>query len=72
MVAFVQGDLDAAQAKIYNEYAQVLETKNKKTGGLVTPAALNVMDFNEPSLGTAMLQNAICARDTWLQPGTNE
>ena len=71
MVAFVQGDLDAAQAMIYNEYAQVLETKNPKTGALFTPADLNVMDFNDPSIGTAMLQDAIFARDTWLKQGTN-
>jgi NitT/TauT family transport system substrate-binding protein len=71
MVAFVQGDLDAAQAMIYNEYAQVLETKNPKTGALFTPADLNVMDFNDPSIGTAMLQDAVFARDTWLKMAGN-
>jgi NitT/TauT family transport system substrate-binding protein len=71
MVAFVQGDLDAAQAMIYNEYAQVLETKNPKTGALFTPADLNVMDFNDPSIGTAMLQDAVFARDTWLKTAGN-
>ena len=36
MVAFVAGEIDAAQAMIYNEYAQVLETKNPATGKLFT------------------------------------
>ena len=36
MVAFGAGEIDAAQAMIYNEYAQVLETKNPKTGKLYT------------------------------------
>jgi NitT/TauT family transport system substrate-binding protein len=71
MVAFVQGDLDAAQAMVYNEYAQVLETKNPKTGALFTPADLNVMDFNDPSIGTAMLQDGVFAKDSWLKQGTN-
>ena len=71
MVAFVQGDLDAAQAMIYNEYAQVLETNNPKTGTLFTPADLNVMDFNDPSIGTAMLQDGVFARDSWLKQGNN-
>jgi len=71
MVAFVQGDLDAAQAMIYNEYAQVLETVNPKTGVLFTPADLNVMDFNDPSIGTAMLQDGVFARDSWLKAAGN-
>lgn len=71
MVAFVQGDLDAAQAMIYNEYAQVLETVNPKTGVLFTPADLNVMDFNDPSVGTAMLQDGVFARDSWLKATGN-
>ena len=32
MTGFLSGDIDAAQAMTYNEYAQVLETKNPKTG----------------------------------------
>ncbi len=52
MNAFVQGDIDTAQAMIYNEYAQVLETKNPKTGQLFKPEDLNVIDFNDPTIGT--------------------
>ena len=34
MNGFLDGDIDAAQAMTYNEYAQVLETKNPATGEL--------------------------------------
>ena len=43
----------------YNEYAQVLETKNPDTGELYQPEDLNVIDWNKE--GTAMLQDAIWA-----------
>src|SRR5436190_15238749 len=38
MSGLLKGDLDVAQAMIYNEYAQVLEAKNPATGSLYTPA----------------------------------
>ena len=38
MNGFLSGDIDAAQAMTYNEYAQVLETKNPKTGKLYQPS----------------------------------
>ena len=57
MNGFLSGDIDAAQAMTYNEYAQVLETKNPKTGELFTPQDLNVINWND--VGTAMLQDAI-------------
>jgi NitT/TauT family transport system substrate-binding protein len=60
MNAFLAGDIDAAQAMTYNEYAQVLETKNPDTGKLYTPEELNVIDWND--VGTAMLQDAIWAQ----------
>ncbi|HZJ10429.1 MAG TPA: ABC transporter substrate-binding protein, partial [Trueperaceae bacterium] len=59
MTGFLSGDIDAAQAMTYNEYAQVLETKNPKTDELYQPSDLNVIDWNEE--GTAMLQDAIWA-----------
>jgi NitT/TauT family transport system substrate-binding protein len=59
MNAFLAGDIDAAQAMTYNEYAQVLETKNPDTGELYTPEDLNVINWND--VGTAMLQDAIWA-----------
>ena len=65
MNAFLAGDIDAAQAMIYNEYAQVLEAKNPTTGKLYQPSDLNVINWNQ--VGTAMLQDAIWANTTKLQ-----
>jgi NitT/TauT family transport system substrate-binding protein len=59
MNAFLAGDIDAAQAMTYNEYAQVLESTNPQTGKLYTPDDLNVISWNDE--GTAMLQDAIWA-----------
>lgn len=59
MNGFLAGDIDAAQAMTYNEYAQVLETKNPDTGELYTAEDLNVINWND--VGTAMLQDAIWA-----------
>ena len=71
MSGLLKGDLDVAQAMIYNEYAQVLEAKNPTTGNLYQPSDLNVVDFNDPSVGTAMLQDQIFATDKWLKTGNN-
>lgn len=59
MNGFLAGDIDAAQAMTYNEYAQVLESTNPDTGELYTPDDLNVISWND--VGTAMLQDAIWA-----------
>ncbi len=59
MTALINGDIDAAQAMIYNEYAQVLETVNADTGELYQPEDLAIIDWND--VGTAMLQDAIWA-----------
>lgn len=59
MKGFLAGDIDAAQAMTYNEYAQVLETINPATGKLYQPSDLNVINWND--YGTAMLQDAIWA-----------
>ena len=65
MKGFLAGDIDAAQAMTYNEYAQVLETMNPKTGKLYQPDELNVINWND--VGTAMLQDAIWADAGKLQ-----
>ena len=64
MNGFLAGDIDAAQAMTYNEYAQVLESVNPATGELFTPDELNVIDWNDE--GTAMLQDAIWADSSKL------
>ncbi len=59
MSGLLSGDIDAAQAMTYNEYAQVLETKNKKTGALYTAEDFNVVSYEDSGVG--MLQDAIWA-----------
>jgi NitT/TauT family transport system substrate-binding protein len=59
MQALLSGDIDAAQAMSYNEYAQVLEANNPATGKLYQPSDFNVINWNDD--GTAMLQDAIWA-----------
>src|SRR5215211_6399595 len=65
MQALLKGDIDAAQAMVYNEYAQVLEATNPKTGELYTPEDFNKIDWN--SEGTGMLQDAIWANTEKLE-----
>ncbi|WP_306359003.1 MULTISPECIES: ABC transporter substrate-binding protein [unclassified Nocardia] len=59
MNAFLAGDIAAAQAMSYNEYAQLLETRNPATGQLYTAADFTTIDWNEQ--GVAMLQDAVWA-----------
>ena len=68
MQALLKGDIDAAQAMIYNEYAQVLEAKNPETGELYTPDDFSRIDWNTE--GTAMLQDAIWANTEKLESDT--
>ncbi|HEU0235012.1 MAG TPA: ABC transporter substrate-binding protein [Candidatus Limnocylindrales bacterium] len=70
MNAFLNGEIDAAQAMIYNEYAQVLEAINPDTGELYQPEDLTVISME--SAGTAMLQDAIFASEAWLAEEGNE
>jgi len=69
MVAFLNREIDAAEAMIYNEYAQVLEATNPTTNELYQPADMNVIDWNVQQV--AMLQDAIFARASWLAEGNN-
>ena len=62
--ALLNGDIDAAQAMIYNEYAQVLKAKNPKTGKLYTPADFGVLKWTDQ--GTSMLQDAVWANTAKL------
>jgi NitT/TauT family transport system substrate-binding protein len=59
MQALLNGEIDAAEAMTYNEYAQVLEAKNPKTGKLYQPEDFNVVNYNDE--GVAMYQDAIWA-----------
>ncbi len=70
MSLLLNRQVDAAQAMVYNEYAQVLESKNPKTGQLYQPSDLNIIDFNK--VGTAMLQDGVFARADWLNDPKNQ
>ncbi len=59
MVGLLAGDIDAAEAMTYNEYAQVLEAVNPDTGELYTPDDFNVISYEDEGVG--MLQDAIWA-----------
>ena len=59
MLGLLSGDIDAAEAMTYNEYAQVLEAVNPDTGELYTADDFNVVSYEE--VGVGMLQDAIWA-----------
>jgi NitT/TauT family transport system substrate-binding protein len=59
MDGLLAGDIDAAEAMTYNEYAQVLEAENPETGELYQPEDLSVISYEE--IGVGMLQDAIWA-----------
>ncbi|MBF8290525.1 MAG: transporter substrate-binding protein [Chloroflexi bacterium] len=69
MSLLLNRQIDVAEAMIYNEYAQVLETINPATGNLYQPEDLNVINWNDYRVG--MLQDAIFARQSWLSEGNN-
>jgi NitT/TauT family transport system substrate-binding protein len=62
--------VDVAEAMIYNEWAQLLETEDPNTGELYQPEQFTVFNFND--LGTAMLQDSLWARASWLAEEGNE
>lgn len=70
MSLLLNGEVDAAEAMTYNEYAQVLEQINPDTGELYQPEDLNVIDFND--VGTAMLQDHVFVNADWLAEEGNE
>lgn len=59
MAALLAGDIDAAEAMTYNEYAQVLEAINPDTGKQYTADDFNVVSYEDEGVG--MLQDAIWA-----------
>ena len=59
MNALLDGDVDAAQAVTYNEWAQILEVVNPATGELYQPGDFDVVSYEDTE--GAMLQDAIWA-----------
>jgi NitT/TauT family transport system substrate-binding protein len=70
MNLFVNHQIDAASAMTYNELAQVLETKNPKTGKLYTLRNLNVIKMDK--IGTGMLEDGIFGTESWLKDKKNQ
>jgi NitT/TauT family transport system substrate-binding protein len=70
MNALLNKEIDVAEAMTYNEYAQVLEAVNPDTGELYKPEDLNVISFND--VKTAMLQDALWAREDYLADAANQ
>jgi NitT/TauT family transport system substrate-binding protein len=74
MDLFLSREVDAAAAMTYNELAQVLETKNPKTGKLYQLSDLNVipMENAKKGAGTSMLEDDIFVRDDWIKDKKNQ
>jgi NitT/TauT family transport system substrate-binding protein len=70
MLAFLNGELDAASAMTYNELAQVLEVKNPDTGKLYKLSDLKVYKYSD--LGTGMLQDGVFVRGDWIKDAENQ
>jgi NitT/TauT family transport system substrate-binding protein len=70
MTLMLKGEVDAAAAMTYNEYAQVLEAVNPQTNKQYQPDELNVIDFNKE--GTAMLEDLVFANGDWLAKSGND
>jgi NitT/TauT family transport system substrate-binding protein len=70
MDLFLKRQVDAAAAMTYNELAQVLETKNPKTGKLYQPSDLNVIKLED--VGTGMLEDGIFVRGDWIADKDNQ
>jgi NitT/TauT family transport system substrate-binding protein len=65
MNLFLNRQVDAAAAMTYNELAQVLESKNPKTGKLYTLSDINVIKLQ--NAGTGMLEDGIFSTASWLK-----
>src|SRR2546426_2838214 len=74
MDLFLNHEVDAAAAMTYNELAQVLETKDPKTGKLYQTSDLNIIKMEDGSkgAGTSMLEDEIFVRDDWIKDKKNQ
>jgi NitT/TauT family transport system substrate-binding protein len=70
MNLFLKKQIDAASAMTYNELAQVLESKNPKTGKLYKLNELNVIKMDK--IGTGMLEDGIFGTESWLKDKKNQ
>ena len=72
MNALLNREIDAAEAMIYNEYAQVLEAVNPDTGELYQPDGPECHRLQRPAVATAMLQDAVWVNADWIAEEGNE
>jgi NitT/TauT family transport system substrate-binding protein len=70
MQLFLKRQVDAASAMTYNELAQVLESKNPKTGKLFKLSDLNVFPMEKQ--GTGMLEDGIFTKGSWIKDPKNQ
>ena len=70
MNLFMSRQIDSASAMTYNELAQVLETKNPKTGKLTKLGELNVIKMQD--IGTGMLEDGIFTTEKWIKDKKNQ
>jgi NitT/TauT family transport system substrate-binding protein len=70
MNLFMKRQVDSASAMTYNELAQVLETKNPKTGKLTKLSDLNVIKMQD--VGTGMLEDGLFTTDKWISDKSHQ
>src|SRR5881397_3253168 len=70
MNLFLKKQIDAASAMTYNELAQVLESKNPKTGKLYKLSELNVIKMQ--NIGTGMLEDGIFTTEKWINDKSHQ
>ncbi|MBV8259181.1 MAG: ABC transporter substrate-binding protein [Actinobacteria bacterium] len=70
MNLFLNHQVDSASAMTYNELAQVLESKNPKTGKLYQLSDLNVIKMQD--VGTGMLEDGLFSTASWLSSKANQ
>lgn len=64
------GMVDVAQVTIHDSYATVLETRDRRTGQAYQSTDFDVINLQDEE--TAMLQDAVFARASWLVSEENE
>src|SRR5919199_2310144 len=70
MNLFLKRQVQAASAMTYNELAQVLETKNPKTGKLYTLDDMNVLKMQDQ--GTGMLEDGVFTTGKWIASSAHQ
>ncbi len=70
MDLFLNHQVDSASAMTYNELAQVLESKDPKSGKLYKLSDLNVIKMQ--NVGTGMLEDGLFSTGKWLKSSANQ